>query len=103
MNSTAISAAKAYLAAQQVQAGQPPQEATQAAGASFGSALSNAVNATVETSKAAELQTQALARGDGNMVNVVTAVAETEVAMQAMVTVRDRVISAYQEIMNMPI
>lgn len=103
MNSTAISAAKAYLSAQQVQAGQPPQEAAQDVGSSFGSALTDAVNSTVETAKAAEAQTQALARGDGNMVNVVTAVAETEVAMQTMVTVRDRVISAYQEIMNMPI
>jgi flagellar hook-basal body complex protein FliE len=35
--------------------------------------------------------------------NVVTAVAETEVAVETMVAVRDRVISAYEEIMRMPI
>jgi flagellar hook-basal body complex protein FliE len=34
---------------------------------------------------------------------VVTAVAETEVAVEAMVAVRDRVINAYEEIMRMPI
>lgn len=37
------------------------------------------------------------------MVEVVTAVAETEVAIDAVVAVRDKVISAYEEIMKMPI
>ena len=37
------------------------------------------------------------------MVDVVTAVAETEVALSTMVTVRDKVIAAYEEIMRMPI
>jgi len=33
----------------------------------------------------------------------VTAVAESETALQTLVAVRDRVISAYEEIMRMPI
>jgi flagellar hook-basal body complex protein FliE len=37
------------------------------------------------------------------MVSVVTAVAETEVAIDAVVAVRDKVIAAYEEIMRMPI
>jgi flagellar hook-basal body complex protein FliE len=37
------------------------------------------------------------------MVDVVTAVAETETAIDAVVAVRDRVIAAYEEIMKMPI
>ena len=46
--------------------------------------------------------------GDGctarrNIVDVVTAVAETEVAIDALVAVRDQVIQAYEEIMRMPI
>jgi flagellar hook-basal body complex protein FliE len=36
-------------------------------------------------------------------VDVVTAVTETEVAIEAMVSVRDKVIQAYEEIMRMPI
>ena len=35
--------------------------------------------------------------------SVVTAVAETEVAIDAVVAVRDKVIAAYEEIMKMPI
>ena len=45
----------------------------------------------------------AMANGKSNMVDVVTAVAETEVAVDAVVAVRDKVIAAYEEIMKMPI
>ncbi len=44
-----------------------------------------------------------MANGKSNMVDVVTAVAETEVAVDAVVAVRDKVIAAYEEIMKMPI
>jgi flagellar hook-basal body complex protein FliE len=37
------------------------------------------------------------------MVNVVTAVTETEVAIDAVVAVHDKVIAAYEEITRMPI
>ena len=50
-----------------------------------------------------DVQTQAMAAGKANVVDVVTAVAETEVAISALVAVRDRVIQAYEEIMRMPI
>ena len=50
-----------------------------------------------------DAQTQALAAGKANIVDVVTAVAETEVAIDTLVSVRDKVISAYEEIMKMPI
>ncbi|MGB9349114.1 MAG: flagellar hook-basal body complex protein FliE, partial [Pseudolabrys sp.] len=41
--------------------------------------------------------------GKANIVDVVTAVSETEVAIDAVVAVRDRVIQAYEDIMKMPI
>ncbi|MDO8874556.1 MAG: flagellar hook-basal body complex protein FliE, partial [Pseudolabrys sp.] len=50
-----------------------------------------------------DIQSQALVNGKSNMVDVVTAVAETEVAIDAVVAVRDKVIAAYEEIMRMPI
>ena len=49
------------------------------------------------------MQSQAAADGKANMVDVVTAVAESEVAIDTLVSVRDKVISAYEEIMKMPI
>ena len=44
-----------------------------------------------------------MVNGKSNMVDVVTAVAETQVAVDAVVAVRDKVIQAYDEIMKMPI
>ena len=41
--------------------------------------------------------------GKANMIDVVTAVAESEIAVQALVSVRDKVIAAYEEILKMPI
>ena len=41
--------------------------------------------------------------GEAELSEVVTAVANAETALQTVVTVRDRIITAYQEIMRMPI
>jgi flagellar hook-basal body complex protein FliE len=50
-----------------------------------------------------DLQTHAVAAGNANIVDVVSAVAETEVAVETLVSVRDKVIQAYQEILHMQI
>jgi flagellar hook-basal body complex protein FliE len=70
---------------------------------SFGSVLKEAMDAVTETGRKSDTQTRAMANGKSNMVDVVTAVAETEVAIDAVVAVRDKVIAAYEEIMKMPI
>jgi len=73
------------------------------ADASFAALLKDAVGAVTAAGRNSDAQTQALANGKSNMVDVVTAVAQTEVAVDAMVAVRDKVIAAYDEIMKMPI
>ena len=50
-----------------------------------------------------DVQAQAVAMGKANMIDVVTAVAESETAIQTMVAVRDKVIAAYEEILRIPI
>ena len=72
-------------------------------GPNFGDLLKDAVGALSKASRASDAQTQAMAAGKANIVDVVTAVAETEVAIDALVSVRDKVISAYEEIIKMPI
>ncbi len=69
----------------------------------FGSMVKDALASVVEAGRKSDGQAQALAAGKANIVDVVTAVAETEVAIEALVSVRDRVIQAYEEIMRMPI
>src|SRR5258706_185803 len=75
-----------------------------AGGGSFGAMLKDAIGSVLETGHKADTQTQTMvAGGKSNIVDVVTAVSESEVAVQAMVSVRDKVIAAYEEIMRMPI
>lgn len=70
----------------------------------FSDMLKQAIDESVETSKAGEQKMAAVAGGtSSNIVDVVTAVAEAETTLQTVVSVRDRVITAYQEIMRMPI
>jgi flagellar hook-basal body complex protein FliE len=70
---------------------------------SFGDVLKQAMHAVTEAGQKSDTQSAAAVQGKGNMVDVVTAVAETETAIDAVVAVRDRVIAAYEEIMKMPI
>ena len=72
-------------------------------GPSFGELLKNAVGGVIEAGRRSDTQTHAMATGRANIVDVVTAVAETEVAVESLVAVRDRMITAYEEIMRMPI
>jgi flagellar hook-basal body complex protein FliE len=72
-------------------------------GPKFGSVLKDVVATVTEAARKSDTQAQSMAAGKANIVDVVTAVAETEVAIEALVSVRDRVIQAYEEIMRMPI
>ena len=72
-------------------------------GPSFGALLKDAIGGVLEAGKASDAQQRAMVAGKANIVDVVTAVSETEVAVEALVSVRDRMIQAYEEIMRMPI
>ena len=72
-------------------------------GPNFGELVKEAIGSLTQTSRASDAQSQAMAAGKANIVDVVTAVAETEVAIDTLVSVRDKVVAAYEEIMRMPI
>jgi flagellar hook-basal body complex protein FliE len=77
--------------------------ATTDSGPSFSSILKDVVNAVSAAGAKADAQTQTVATGKANMVDVVTAVAESETAIATLVSVRDKVIAAYEDILKMPI
>ena len=98
-----ISAISAYANAAKL-LNDPAQAGGEAAGGgSFVSALKDALGAVNELGQKSDMQTRAMVNGKSDMVNVVTAVSETEVAIDAVVAVRDKVIQAYEDIMKMPI
>ena len=72
-------------------------------GQSFGALLKDALGSVMEAGRKSDAQTVAMASGKANVMDVVTAVAETDVAVSTLVSVRDRVIQSYEDIMRMPI
>lgn len=72
-------------------------------GQNFGSLLKDAMGQVNQAARVGDAQSHAMVAGKANVVDVVTAVAESEVAVSALVAVRDRVIASYEEIMRMPI
>lgn len=70
---------------------------------SFSSLLKNALTSVVDMGHKSDAASRAAVNGKGNLVDVVTAVSETQVAIDAVVAVRDKVIQAYDDIMKMPI
>jgi flagellar hook-basal body complex protein FliE len=76
---------------------------TQTPGASFSDALASAVKSATESLHAGEAASAQGAAGKGDIVQVVNAVTAAELTLETVVAIRDRVISAYQDIMKMPI
>ncbi|MFP9137973.1 flagellar hook-basal body complex protein FliE [Devosia sp. XGJD_8] len=77
--------------------------ATPSGGGSFADILAQQVQGVVDSGRASDAMAVDMVNGKANVVDMVTALSETEIAIESMVTIRDRVISAYEEIMRMPI
>lgn len=69
----------------------------------FGDMLEQAMSGFVEQGRQTDVKAMEAISGKGDVVDVVTAVAESELALNTLVSVRDKVIAAYEEIMRMPI
>jgi flagellar hook-basal body complex protein FliE len=70
---------------------------------SVGAAFSAAVEQFTETLAASEAQARTAMTTGADPHALVTALAQTELAVETAVTVRDRVVEAYQEILRMPV
>jgi flagellar hook-basal body complex protein FliE len=96
ISSLALNAATAY-------ANTAKAAAAGAGGGGFETMLGDVLNSAMTAGKQAEATAvQGLAK-KAELVDVVTAVTQAEMTLETVTAVRDRVISAYQEIMRMPI
>ncbi len=69
----------------------------------FGDLLRQAASGAIDTLKQSEQVSMAAVAGKAGITEVATALANAETTLQTVVAVRDRVISAYQDIIKMPI
>ena len=99
---TALAAAKAYAATQNHGVSAPGVTGA-SGGLDFGSMVKSAMNDVVGASHKAETQMVAGAQGKAELIDVATAISAAETSLETVMAVRDQVISAYQEIMRMPI
>ncbi|MBS0274951.1 MAG: flagellar hook-basal body complex protein FliE [Proteobacteria bacterium] len=94
-------ASAAYQAAAKMSSGAASSGAS--SGAGFGDFLTSAMKDAIGTMKGGEQAAAQQAAGKGDMVSVVNAVNQAELTLDTVVAVRDKVITAYQSIMQMPI
>lgn len=72
-------------------------------GPGFGDFMKDAAMKSLETLRAGEAASARAVAGEASLPEVVQAVTAAEITLQTVVSIRDRLISAYQEIMRMPI
>lgn len=95
-------AASAYANTAKAAGGLGGGEETQK-GASFGDIMKESAMDMMRTLRAGESASAKAITGEASLPEVVQAVTAAEVTLQTVVAVRDRLVSAYQEIMRMPI
>ena len=102
---SALAAANAYSAVQKAASVDPgfAAEPAAASGGGFADILKSAMGDAMTSSKNAEHLMAAQVAGKAPLVDVVTAVSSAETSLETVMAIRDQVISAYQEIMRMPI
>ena len=104
-NITPSGAAQAYA---RVAAGDQAQGAVQGGDQGgeqngFGAVLGRAPAGVVQAGHQADAQAVTAINGGGNLTDVATAVSHAELALQSAVAIRDKVVQAYQDVMNMPV
>jgi flagellar hook-basal body complex protein FliE len=70
---------------------------------SFSDFLKGSLEKSVESMKGGEEMAAKAITGDADLTDVVQAVTQAELSLQTVVSLRDRMISVYQDIMRMPI
>ena len=102
MSINPLMAARAYAQAQGT-GGATAGAAAAGGGPEFSQLLSNVMGDMTQQTRSAETNMTQAIQGQGSMIDVVTSISSAEASLQTVIAVRDQVISAYQEIMRMPI
>lgn len=93
--------ANAYSAGQK--AATVPGLDTAGAGPSFGELLKAGIQNTVSSIRGGEAASASAVTGKADLNDVVQAVTRAEMSLQTVVAIRDRLLTAYQDLLRMPI
>lgn len=92
-------------AASSVAQGKPPAQAGEAGGADFSQVLKSAIDQVSQAQEQAQQMTKDFATGqsDVNLQDVMINLQKANLSFQQMVQVRNKLVSAYQDIMNIQV
>lgn len=96
----AMDAIQAQLDGQQAVGG---GGASEIEGADFAQGLTDAIESVDAHQQQADMSLEMLMRGEGNAAQTMVALTEADIALRTMSSVRDKVVQAYEQIMNMAI
>ncbi|MCC6471181.1 MAG: flagellar hook-basal body complex protein FliE [Alphaproteobacteria bacterium] len=97
-----ITSATAAYASALAKSDAPGMDPPAGDGSSFAGALKSAIGSVVDDVHSSEKATVAGIAGKTGLAEVVNAVNNADVALQAALAVRDRMVQAYQEVLRMP-
>jgi flagellar hook-basal body complex protein FliE len=80
-----------------------PTPVVQAPGQGFAQVLGNFVSQAATMEQGADAQVARLAGGDGDVAKAMIALQEAGLAVGLLAQIRDRIVSAYQSLMSMPV
>jgi flagellar hook-basal body complex protein FliE len=82
----------------------PSLGSTPKAGASFQDFLADSMQSALNQQRSSEhISAEALVPGQVELSEVVTSVSQAELTLQTLVSVRDRLVTGWQEVMRMPV
>src|SRR5579883_1454800 len=99
MISDAISAYRATAMATKDSSG---SNGAAADGPSFGSMVKDAIQGAIDAGKQREAVSKQAVMGKADMTEIAQAVNNADITLQTVIAVRDKVVSAYQQILQMP-
>ena len=79
------------------------QPAVKGTGQGFGDLLQQSVQSAIDTQKQGEAASLSAVTGKADLTSVVAAVNNAELTLQTVIAVRDKVLSAYTDIMHMSV
>lgn len=105
MSSTEINQVLAQMRVMAAQAGAQPVRAEESTGNNFGQLLKQSIDTVNETQLEAGAMKKAFETGQGDvdLAQVMIAVQKSSISFETMVQVRNKLVDAYKDVMNMPI
>lgn len=103
MDIRSLDAAQAYARTDALKTAQPTPMGAPAAGPNFSQLVNSAIDSSIATLQTSEQKQIGALTGAVSLDDLTAAVTNAEMTLRTVVAIRDKIVSAYQDIIKMPI